>query len=157
MRAYLEKLVGDGAVREELEQAVKENGLEEIVVITGKLPKETIPRVHAMSDCSLVHLRKTPLYTSVLPSKIFEMAHMKNPIILGVQGEAEKLVRASGGGICIEPDNEVELLEAVQKLQGDPELAAQLGQAGHDFVAENFDRRKLALAYMEYLQDIVAK
>jgi glycosyltransferase involved in cell wall biosynthesis len=61
------------------------------------------------------------------------------------------------GGICIESDNEVELMEVVQQLQADPELAARLGQAGHDFVAANFDRRKLALAYLEYLQEIVVK
>jgi hypothetical protein len=48
-------------------------------------------------------------------------------------------------------------LEAVQQLQADPELAARLGQAGHDFVTANFDRRKLALVYLEYLQEIVVK
>lgn len=145
-------LVGDGAMREELAQAVKANGLEQIVIITGKLPKEMIPRVHAMSDCSLVHLRKSPLFTSVLPSKIFEMAHMNNPIILGVQGSAARLLEAAGGGICIEPENELELLEAVERLKADPELAARLGRDGHDYVAANFDRQKIALAYLEYLE-----
>jgi hypothetical protein len=48
-------------------------------------------------------------------------------------------------------------LEAVQQLQADPELAARLGQAGHDFVTANFDRRKLALVYLECLQEIVVK
>ena len=149
-------IVGDGAVKDELAAKVRENGLEQIVVMTGRLPKEEIPRVYALSDCSLVHLRKTPLFASVLPSKIFEISHMKIPIILGVEGEAARLVEASGGGICIEPDNARQLLEAIARLQDDPELAAQMGQAGHDYVAKNFDRQKLAQVYLEYLEQIVA-
>jgi glycosyltransferase involved in cell wall biosynthesis len=149
-------IVGDGAVREELAAKVRENGLEKIVVMTGRLPKEEIPRVHALSDCALVHLRKSPLFASVLPSKIFEISHMKKPIILGVAGEAARLVEASGGGICIEPDNAAELLEAVARLKDDPELAARMGQSGHDYVAKNFDRQKLAQVYLEYLEQVVA-
>jgi glycosyltransferase involved in cell wall biosynthesis len=148
-------IVGDGAVREELAESVRANGLEKIVVITGRQPKELIPNVHSISDCSLVHLRKTPLFASVLPSKIFEVSYMKNPIILGVEGEAAKLVEASGGGILIEPDNEVELLAAVTRLKDDPELAARLGQAGHNYVAKNFDRQKLAMVYLDYLESVV--
>lgn len=150
-------IVGDGAVREDLAASIRANGLEKIVIMTGRQPKEVIPQVHALSDCSLVHLRKTPLFASVIPSKIFEISYMKIPIILGVAGEAAKLVEASGGGICIEPDNEVELLEAVTRLKDDPQLAARLGQAGHDYVAEHFDRQKLALVYLDYLGGIVAQ
>ena len=124
---------------------------------TKAQPKEMIPRIHALSDCSLVHLRKTPLFASVLPSKIFEMSYMKNPVILGVEGEAAKLVEASGGGICIEPDNEVELVQAVMRLKDDPELVARLGQAGHDYIAKHYDRHKLALEYLDHLHEIVAE
>jgi len=126
------------------------------VIFAGRQAKELMPRFHAMSDCSLVHLMKTPLFTSVLPSKVFEMSYMKRPIIMGVQGEAAKIIEESGGGICIEPENEKELVAAVLQLQSDPKLCERLGQAGHDYVARHYDREKVALAYLEYLEGVAA-
>jgi hypothetical protein len=148
-------LVGDGAVREELENEARRLGIDN-VVFAGRQAKELMPQFHAMSDCSLVHLMKTPLFTSVLPSKIFETSYMKRPIIMGVQGEAAKVIEASGGGICIEPENEKELVDAIVQLQADPNLCERLGQSGHDYVAQNYDREQVAAAYLEYLETIAA-
>ncbi len=148
-------LVGDGAVREELESEARRLNLDN-VIFAGRQPKELMPRFHALSDCSLVHLMKTPLFTSVLPSKIFEMSYMKRPIIMGVQGEAAKVIQASGGGICIEPENEKELVEAIQQLHADPALCERLGQSGHDYVARNYDRETVAAGYLEFLEKVAA-
>jgi len=140
-------LVGEGARREELEAQARAMKLDN-VIFAGKQPKGMMPRIHSISDCSLVHLRKAPLYTSVLPSKIFEVAHMKRPILLGVDGEAAKIIRESNCGICIEPENETQLVDAVQRLASDPALCRSLGEAGHRYVACRFDRDQLALDYL---------
>ena len=144
-------LVGDGAVRTELEAEARRRGLDNII-FAGRQPKEMMPRFHAMSDCSLVHLKKTPLFATVLPSKIFEMSYMKRPIVLGVEGDAARIITASGGGICIEPENEDELLAAIERLRSDPGLAERMGQSGHDYVAEHYDRERLSSDYLAYLE-----
>jgi glycosyltransferase involved in cell wall biosynthesis len=148
-------LVGDGAVREELQAEAARMGLDN-VIFTGTQPKEMMPRFHALSNCSLIHLKKTPLFTAVLPSKMFEMFYMKRPIILGVEGEAARILEASGGGICIEPENEEALLAAIDRLQSNPALATQFGQSGHDYVAEHFDRETVASRYLGYLEEIIS-
>ncbi len=113
-----------------------------------------MPAYHSISHCSLVHLRKMPLYETVLPSKMFEAAHMKRPIVLGVAGEAAKVLQASEGGICIEPGNEDQLIAAVERLAGDPALRDRLGQAGHDYVARHYDRDRLAQDYLELIDRV---
>ena len=80
-------LVGDGAVRAELEEQVEIQHLDN-VTFTGRQPKEDVPRFLAASDACLVHLRNTDLFKTVLPSKIFEACAMKRPIVLGVGGNA---------------------------------------------------------------------
>ena len=45
---------------------------------------------------------------------------MRKPIILGVEGFAADLVAQAEAGICIQPENEDELLEAVEKLARRP-------------------------------------
>jgi glycosyltransferase involved in cell wall biosynthesis len=140
-------LVGDGAVRADLEASARERGLDNVVFL-GRQPKSAIPGLIALSDCCLVHLRGAQLFQTVLPSKIFEAFAMKRPIVVGVAGHAARIAERSGGGICIEPENEKELVEAVEALQADPARARAMAEAGHDYVCEHYDRDRLADQYL---------
>ena len=144
-------MVGDGAVRAELEADAARLGLSN-VTFTGRVDKGLIPATLASVDACLVHLKKRDLFTTVMPSKIFESAAMAKPILLGVEGHAADLVRRAGCGICIEPENEVELEAALERLADDRGLAAALGQAGRDYVVGRFDRGALARDYMALIQ-----
>ncbi len=139
-------LVGDGSIRESLEKEAKEAGLDQ-VVFAGRQDKSAMPDYLAMSDACLVHLAKKDLFRTVLPSKIFEAAAMERPIVLGVEGHAAEIVLGAEAGICIEPENEQELVEAVVKLAANPELAKKLGQAGREKIAAHYDYDRLAEEY----------
>ncbi len=146
-------LVGDGAVRETLQDQAQQMGLDNVVFV-GRQDKGLMPAFLSISGCCLVHLRGTDLFKTVLPSKIFEAAAMARPIVLGVQGEAAQLVQRSGGGVCIEPENATQLADAVLQLADDPALAEQLGQAGHDFMTQHHDRERLAAHYLAIVERI---
>ena len=148
-------LVGEGAVREALERKALQEGLKQ-VVFTGRQDKRAIPDFLSMSDACLVHLLRRELFRSVLPSKIFEAAAMKKPIILGVEGSAAQIVREANAGICIEPENERELVAAVKRLAGDRDLAARLGQAGFESIAAVYDYDRLAEKYAEIIERVAA-
>lgn len=143
-------LVGDGAERQQLESEARRQGLTS-VVFTGLLPRERIPQVLAAADSCLVHLRKSALFETVLPSKIFEAAAMRKPIILGVAGHAAKVLQEAGAGIAIEPENESALLRAIDRLRGDRELCRRLGSSGRDFVVRHYNRDDLAREYLEQI------
>lgn len=143
-------LVGDGARRHELEQMAKEEKLNN-VIFAGMLPKKDIPGILSVSDVSLIHLIKKDLFKSVLPSKIFEAAAMKNPIIIGVQGYAADFVGKIGAGICVEPENTDELLDALEKISGNSELAEQLGRNGYENITKYYTREALAEKYLGIL------
>lgn len=147
-------LVGDGAVREDLEAEARAEGLS-AVVFTGRLPKARMPEVLAAADACLVHLTRTPLFRTVLPSKIFEAAAMAKPIVLGVEGFAADLVGRAGAGICIEPENEAQLLEAVTRLAADRALAHKLGESGLEHLGRPYDWSGLAQTYLAKLEGVV--
>ena len=148
-------LVGDGASREALEREARTEHLDN-VVFTGLQPKERIPDFLSITDACLVHLRKKDLFKSVLPSKILEAAAMARPIILGVQGHAARLVDEAGMGLCIEPENERELVAAAEELSRDPQAARKMGEAGRRHVAERFDLDALARQYADVIEKTVA-
>lgn len=136
-------LAGDGAEREQLIRERDRMCLGNVFIV-GQQSKDRMPGIWALTDVSLVLLRKRPTFESVIPSKIFEAMAMAKPIVLGVRGESQRIVEASGGGLCIEPENDAELAEAVRQLAADPGRARALGAAGRRYVAENYDRRVLA-------------
>jgi len=148
-------LVGDGAVREELESQARSEGLSQ-VVFTGRQPKASMPEFLAAADACLVHLTRTELFKTVLPSKIFEAAAMRKPIVLGVEGFAAELVAGARAGLCIEPENEADLLAAVDRLAADPALARGLGDAGRDQIAARYSYDRLAVEYAERLASLSA-
>lgn len=143
-------LVGDGAVRGELERRARAEQLSN-VVFTGRQPKQRIPEFLAATDACLVHLVRRELFQTVMPSKIFEASATGRPIVLGVEGVAAELVRGAEAGLCIEPENEGELVEALTQLAGDRALAHRLGANGLARLAERFDVERQAEAYLELL------
>ena len=146
-------LVGDGATREDLEKEASEKGLNN-VIFTGRRPKEEIPALIASSDVSLVHLKKTDLFTTVMPSKIFESAGCARPIIIGVEGFAKDFVEKAEAGIAMEPESVNDLLDAVNKLKNDPELCRELGMNGHNNISSKYNRDQQAKDYLDILDKL---
>ena len=143
-------IVGDGAVREKLEGEAKEKNLDN-VVFTGRQPKDSMPDWVASSGANLVHLRKTDLFTTVMPSKIFESAGCARPVIMGVDGFAKKLVMDAGAGLSMSPGNADELVDCALKLASDPELCEKLGRGAHEKIAKVHNRDSQAADYLALL------
>ena len=147
-------LVGDGANRKQLEKEVQDSGLTDMVRFTGRLPKSDMPMVLASSDCLLIHLKKTDLFATVIPSKIFEAMAMKRPLVMGVEGESADIVQESGSGIAMESDNEQQLVDAVLKLKDDDQLRNQLCNNGREFVSKNYTRDSLAQKMLDVMEKV---
>ena len=132
-------IVGDGAERERLEREAQARGLDN-VRFAGLVPKNRMAEVIASCDACLVHLRRTALFETVIPSKIFEIMAMNVPIIMGVRGQAERIVLAARAGVAMIPEDENSLLSGIEAIAGKPWAYRH----GRRYVAEYFDRDVLA-------------
>ena len=149
-------IVGDGACRAELEAVAKSRGLGN-VIFTGRQPKISMADWVATSDASLVHLKASALFTTVMPSKIFESAGCKRPIIMGVNGFAKKLVMEAGAGVDMTPESADSLVACVKALAGDPALCRRLGENAYNNIAKVHNRDRQAEDYMRVLGALVDK
>ena len=145
-------LVGEGAFRNNLQSEAERLELKN-VIYTGRLDKQLIPNILSISDVCLVHLKRKALFRTVMPTKIFEAAGMEKPIILGVEGYAAKLVQEADAGILIEPENENQLVSAVEKLADDLHLCRSYGQDGRSYFVRYFDRDRLASDYLTLITE----
>jgi glycosyltransferase involved in cell wall biosynthesis len=148
-------LVGDGARRKSLEQQARHEGVSDMVVFTGRLPKEDMPVVLASSDACLVHLKGCELFETVVPSKIFEIMAMGRPIIMGVKGQARRMVNDAGAGLEMEPDCPRSLVAAVEALVENPLSGRRMGHRGARYVKRHFDRDVLAARFSSLLMNLI--
>ena len=148
-------IVGDGAERTRLEAEARRRQLHNII-FTGRRPKAEMPEWIASSDANLVHLKKTDLFTTVMPSKIFESAGCARPVIMGVDGFAKRLVLDADAGLDMEPENADSLVSCVRRLAADPALCARLGENAQANIARVHTRDSQARDYLAILQSLTA-
>lgn len=144
-------LAGDGAERERLQQIVKEEDLSH-VILTGRLAKAQIPTLLRSVDGCFIHLRKSDLFTTVLPSKMFEAFATARSVVLGVDGNAREILEEAGAGIFIEPGNADALIAAARKLRDEPRLRSTYEENGLAYVRKKFNRDDLAKDYLRLLE-----
>lgn len=114
-----------------------------------------MPNLWALSNVSLVLLKKSDLFKTVIPSKIFESMAMKKPIIPGVEGEVKGMIMDGDSGICIKPENAVELAKTVLELADNTALCDRYGTNGHKYVVKHFDRNVLARRFKELMVSLL--
>jgi glycosyltransferase involved in cell wall biosynthesis len=127
----------------------------ENVLILPQQPSEKIPEFLAASDACMVLLKDRDVFRTVIPSKMFEAMAMERPVILGARGEGHQILQDANCGISIDPENYHQLAEAVVRLYENPALSEFLGQNGRKFVAEHYNREKLAEKYLGTLGKVL--
>jgi glycosyltransferase involved in cell wall biosynthesis len=152
--AYL--MVGSGAEREKLLAIKTERSLSNVIMLDHQ-PRSAMPEIWAATDVSLVVLRRSQLFLRVIPSKMFEAMAMARPILLGVDGQARRLLEYGNCGVFVEPEDPESLANAVRRLAADEQLRSELGERGRTFVEENYDRAVLARRYLSILEDVVSR
>jgi glycosyltransferase involved in cell wall biosynthesis len=147
-------MVGEGADKAALVKRAQGRGLDNVTFI-GQQPRQRIPRFLAASDLSLVLLKEKPLFKTVLPSKIFEILGSGRAILLGVDGEARRLVEDAGAGLFVRPEDASGLAAQIVRLRREPQRCTAMGLSGRKYVEEHFSRKGLAKRYLGYLEEVV--
>jgi glycosyltransferase involved in cell wall biosynthesis len=149
-------LVGEGAEKERLVSLVRARGLTNLRFVDQQ-SREKIPAHICASDACLVLLKKNEIFKTVIPSKMLEFMACARPVILGVEGQARKILNDAQAGICIEPGNPSALAKAVLRLAGDEQLGQTLGRNGRRHVLQHFSRRQTAMTYLDVLGGLVGE
>ncbi|MGH6971370.1 MAG: glycosyltransferase family 4 protein, partial [Caulobacteraceae bacterium] len=107
-------LVGSGAERDSLADRIRKLGLTNLVLMDQQ-PRQRIARLWSLVDASIVHLKDQDVFKTVIPTKLLEAMGMGRPVLLGVGGEAEKILTAAGSGVCFPPENAPAMAAALRR------------------------------------------
>jgi glycosyltransferase involved in cell wall biosynthesis len=147
-------IMGDGAEKEEIRSMIAAKGLKNIKMLEAQ-PRQRVPEVLAASDICVVLLKKAELFKTTIPTKMLEMMSCGKPIILGVEGEAARLLTRARAGICVPPEDADRLAEAIRELAADPELCRKLGKYGRSYVLAELTRSATSHHYLEILGQVL--
>ena len=147
-------IVGGGSRKSFLKEKAKTLHLNNVHFIPFQ-PWEDVPLIYAAADVSLVTLKEDIALDSV-PSKIYTIMASKRPVLAAVdQGsDAWKLIREAKCGICVEPDNDRALLDAISILRQSPELRNEMGKKGRNFVLKRYTRRVVGKKYHQLINGL---
>lgn len=144
---------GSGAERAKVEQIVRERNLHNVRLIPRQ-PKERMPALWSACDLSLVPLRDTPVFATVIPSKIFESMGMGVPMLMSLpKGEATAIVCSTGSGVCVRPEDPQAMADAIVALAEDSERMAQLRNTARA-AAPRFSRDTQAAKMVDILEQV---
>lgn len=141
--------VGDGAEKANLKARAEALGLANVQFIDSQERAE-MPRYWSLLDATVIHLRRTDLFKTVIPSKMFECFAMGVPILHGVEGESAEIIAETGAGLTFEAENPEALADRIDALRENPALLAELKAHGVA-AAPAFDRTRLARDMIEHI------
>lgn len=145
--------LGDGARKQAIAKKAREMALKNVTFVDS-VPKNEVVRYWSLLDVSMIHLKKSELFTTVIPSKLFECMGMGIPVLLGVEGETAQIVETESVGLLFEPENHHALCEGMIRLRDDPALRSQLRENGLR-AAKHYDRAELAARMLIIFDEIV--
>lgn len=146
-------LLGDGARKADLQAEAARMSLTNVRFV-DTVPKEQVARYWSLLDVAIIHLRQSELFTTVIPSKLFECMGMGIPVLHGVAGESADIVRREGAGIVFRPESVDELITGLLALYANPDQRHRLSQQALRG-AVHYDRRQLALSMLDVLRAAV--
>ena len=128
-------IVGDGDMRKPLEQMAKSFGVDDKVILVGKVPFGKLPQYYAACDVfSLPSVNRLEAFGIVA---LEAMATGKPVVVSDIPGVME-LVSGGVEGLHSRPMDAKHLADQIARILGDEALAKEMGRAGRKKVEEKF-------------------
>ncbi|WP_343317672.1 glycosyltransferase family 4 protein [Arthrobacter sp. TMP15] len=129
-------IVGSGPVAPALKERVRHLNLSNIVIFTGRVPREQARVYHQALDIFVVPRKDLPVTRAVTPLKPVEALSCARPVVASDLPALREIVEDGVNGKLYGPDNIGSLAETLSCLLLDKNEMDRLGLKGRDMVLE---------------------
>lgn len=144
-------IVGDGPIKQELEEAIHDAGLEAQAVITGRVPHEEICRYVALFDIAVSP--KATFYAS--PMKIIEYMAQGKAVVAPNMPNICDIICSGETGLLFAPEDGASLAETLLKLDGNSKLKNMLGTNARTVVTDRLNWQANARNVIEQVKNTI--
>ncbi len=142
-------LVGQGPEKQNLmELATKYPN----IYFMEPIPKNEIPSLLSQFDILFIGLQRQKLFRfGISPNKLFDYMMAGKPVIQAIEA-GNDMVKESGCGISVEPENPSAIAKAITELtQKSKEDLVAMGKKGKHYVTQNHDYKVLSDKFLDIL------
>ena len=131
-------VIGGGGATSKLINAIKNNNVDNIEIL-APIKREKLIKYYEDADILFVHLNDIPAFQRVLPSKIFEYAALRKPIVAGLSGYSAKFILDNVPYATIFNSGDVDgCVEAIKKAE-----TLEIKDKNIDIFIEKFSLEKI--------------
>lgn len=146
-------VVGFGVGYEELSRKNNKN-----LKLLPLQPFDVFPKVLGTATVLIAVIEREAGSFSV-PSKVLSYLCAGRPIVLAAPADnlASSIIRESGAGLVVEPEDSQGFTEAIGRIIDDPELARSMGKAGRRYAEQNFDIDIVTSRFEEVFEEALGR
>ncbi len=148
-------ILGDGRMFGWVQAQVKERGLQEVVVLLGRYPLDSMPSFYASADALLVSLKSNDIFAMTIPGKVQSYMEARKPILAMLDGEGARIITdAKAGLICSSGNFEGLADNALTMSKLNTSELSKMGNNGKSFAGREFNRDKLISQLEEWFSEV---
>jgi glycosyltransferase involved in cell wall biosynthesis len=140
----------DFGYQAEMEKLIKKLNLSEEIKVIKNPPRDDVISAYGESEFLVL-----PSQWELSPLVPLESFAFKKPVISTNSHGIPYTVQNNKNGILVEPENSLELSNAIMKLLNDTELREKLGQSGYNFVNEECNCVSMAKNSLKLYENIL--
>lgn len=144
---------GSGAEKNRLITMTHKKNLSNVTFIPRQ-DKKNMKNLWSICDVSLISLKNTKLFSTVIPSKIFESMAMGLPIIISApKGEATSIIEQNKCGLIVKPESPINLVNSINSLYIST-IDYDIFKLNSLKTAKKYERRNLAIRMLKIIKNI---
>lgn len=149
-------LVGGGAKREKVEEAVAEHDLTNVILLPFQ-PRERLSEVLSAADVGVVGL-ESPWTGLSVPSKTYGVMAVGTPVLglLDEKSEIGKTIARHRCGIVIEDPTGRQVAEVIRELSRQRDRCQRMGERAREAFLEGYTLDRAGRKYSRLLSDVVS-
>jgi len=149
-------IVGNGSKYSWLQKEIRQNQLDELFMLHGQHPLESMPDFYSKADVALVSLKPSDIFERTIPGKIQSYMLSSLPILAMLDGEGRKLIDNADCGLTSSASDAMSLFENI-KIMSEMSLndRFELGRNGKEYVEQHFNKETLVSLLEGVLSDVV--
>ena len=134
-------ILGRGRMLEEAKRRIKALNLENCFKFAGSFPSEEMPGFFSHADALIVSLKRDPIFSITIPSKIQSYLACGKPILTSLDGEGSRIITEAQAGISSPASSPEILSHAILQFISLPEsVRTEMGNSARKYYERVFNR-----------------
>lgn len=123
-------LIGGGEQKDVLEKQVRDAGLSDRIIFTGRVPHDQVPGMYSLLDVLVLPRKRIRLTETVTPLKPLEAMAMKKAVIASDVGGHRELIKDGVTGVLYKAEDVDDLVASIRQLKEQSEKRKMLAENG---------------------------